>query len=348
MKAVLKVAWVLACATVVSGLVGELVLRVQRRTATSAARRFAEANVFESARELAAGGGEGVWLQPEIAYRPGAVATLQAGGESYEIRINSLGFRTHEFRPHKPAGTLRVLCIGGSTTAQGRTNDETYPAWLESKLRLACPKLAIEVLNLGISGTRSNYWLARLDRLFELEPDLVIQYEFVNDLFFDQLKRYSGEHRVRTTLAHSLLASRLLAIDPAELDAYLLVTLRRFRSMAQEAKAHGAAYIVGSFAAPDPERVGADFRGYLDHNVEAWSGESGLRSYAEYHRLLVRHNQRLKAFAPEHGLVLAPIDEQISDPGLFIDICHMTSRGIERLAEAFQPAVLKVIDSAGR
>ena len=34
--------------------------------------------------------------------------------------------RTREFERPKPAGLLRVVCIGGSTTVAGRTNEETY------------------------------------------------------------------------------------------------------------------------------------------------------------------------------------------------------------------------------
>jgi hypothetical protein len=69
------------------------------------------------------------------------------GGERFRVEVNSLGFRTHEFAVPKPPGLLRVVCIGGSTTVAGRTNDETYPAHLERMLRARHPGLTIEVLN---------------------------------------------------------------------------------------------------------------------------------------------------------------------------------------------------------
>jgi hypothetical protein len=31
------------------------------------------------------------------------------------------------------------------------------------------------------------------------------------------------------------------------------------------------------------------------------------------------------------------------DPGLFIDVCHLTPAGIERLAEAFLPEVAELV-----
>jgi hypothetical protein len=338
-----KASWLAVCALLVAGLGAEVALRVAQRRSTDAARRLASANVFEQARELAAGGAQGVWLQPGISYRPGAVAVVEAGGERYEIRINSLGFRAREFSPRKLLGTFRVVCIGGSTTVQGRTNDETYPALLEARLRQAHPGRSIEVLNLGISGTSSDYWLARLDRLFGFEPDLVIEYDFVNDLFFDALGRYVAEHRWRTLLSHSLLADRLLPVDAGDFDVPLLATMHHFHRLEREAELYGASYVVGSFAAPDPERVGPAFHSYLDFNVEAWSRGRVLRRYSEYYELLGRHNKRLEDFARQHGLRLAPIARRINDPSSFTDICHMTPRGIESLADAFFASVSELV-----
>jgi len=62
--------------------------------------------------------------------------------------MSSEGYRTHEFAvPKRRAGAHhlhRGLHDGG-----GRTNDETYPAFLEKKLRARFPGLVLEVLNLG-------------------------------------------------------------------------------------------------------------------------------------------------------------------------------------------------------
>jgi hypothetical protein len=45
--------------------------------------------------------------------------------------MNSFGFRSPEIEVPKPEGKFRIVCVGGSTTNAGRTNDTTYPALLE-------------------------------------------------------------------------------------------------------------------------------------------------------------------------------------------------------------------------
>ena len=91
------------------------------------------------------------------------------------IQINSQGFRTHEFAVPKPAGLVRVVCIGGSTTVAGRTNEETYPRLVEAKLRRPpAAGLPVEVLNPGVSGVSHEHWLDRLDRVFAYDPDVVV------------------------------------------------------------------------------------------------------------------------------------------------------------------------------
>lgn len=52
----------------------------------------------------------------------------------------------------KPRDKYRIICIGGSTTFEGSTNNSTYPALLENKLNNYFHCDRIEVLNCGISG----------------------------------------------------------------------------------------------------------------------------------------------------------------------------------------------------
>ena len=41
---------------------------------------------------------------------------------------------------------------------------------------------------------------------------------------------------------------------------------------------------------------------------------------------------------------LTAVHETLDDPALFIDVCHFTPGGIERLAEAFVPAVADLVE----
>jgi len=331
------------CAAVITLLSAELVLVVRRAWQGREARLHRAANVFEQGREVREGAGDTLWLHPGVAYRPGARLSLVVGGEPYEIVINSHGFRSPEIPVAKRAGVVRVACIGGSTTVQGRTNAETYPAHLERRLRAAFPGREIEVLNLGINGVTSDHWLTRLDELFRFEPDVVVQYDFVNDLFFRHLPRYAAEHPRWALARRSLLVAGVEPVAPADLEPYVRRTLRNVRELADAVEAHGARHVAGTFAGPDVARASSSFRAYLDINVESWGGRYGVRSYAAYGALRQDFNARLRKAAAEGRLSLADIDPALTDPALYVDLCHMTGGGIEALADAVLPAVTDAI-----
>jgi hypothetical protein len=335
--------YLVACAAVVAALAGELAMAVARRWERERGERYRRANVFEQGREVGEGAGETLWAQPGVSYRPGARLVLDVAGERHEIVINSLGYRSPETTVAKPPGVVRVVCIGGSTTVQGPTNEDTYPAHLERKLRAALPGRVVEVLNLGINGVTSDHWLERADELYRFQPDVVVQYEFVNDLFFRHLPRYAEGHAGWTRARRSLLVARLAPPGGEELDDYFRRTVRNIRQMAAEAEAHGARHVVGAFAGPDVARARDGFDSYLDLNVEAWGGRYGLRFYAPYDRLRRDFNEHLRKAGADRRLRVAPVDEALDDPALFIDICHLTRPGIARLAEAFLPQVTEAL-----
>ena len=345
-RRLLVAAYLALWAAIVGPLAAELVLVAGRRSARRQAERHRVANVFEKGREVREGAGDTLWAQPGVRYRPGARLSLDVAGDRHEIVINSHGYRSPETSERKPPGVLRVVCIGGSTTVQGRTNDETYPAHLERKLRAAFPGRSIEVLNLGINGITSDHWLTRLDEVFRFQPDVVVQYEFVNDLFFRHLPRYAADHPTWTLARRSLLFARLVPPPRQDLGEYLRPTVRNLRQVATEAGARGAAHVAATFAGPDVRRATPSFRSYLDVNVESWGGRHGLRYYPAYDALRKDFGEHLRKAAAEGRLVLAPIEENVNDPALFIDLCHMTSRGIERLAEAFAPVVAAPLRAA--
>jgi hypothetical protein len=269
-------------------------------------------------------------------------------GTTYEIATNARGFRTQEFEVPKPAGRLRVVCVGGSTTVQGRTNQETYPAILEKLLRRDLPGQPIEVLNLGINGTGTGYWLTRQEELFSYQPDLIVQYNFVNDLFWELLPEYATAHPWRRRLDRSLLLSWLFPIDAGDLDSGLLRTVRRHRALAHQARRRGVAYVAGTFAGPDPTTCSRELRAYLDQNTEAWGRPLALRHYRDYYSLLARYDTLFESDARGRLFPLVPVHRLVSDGSLFVDLCHMTPEGIEALAQAFLPAVANALRDAGR
>ncbi len=227
----------------------------------------------------------------------------------------------------------------------GRTNDETYPALLERRLGELHPERPLEVLNLGISGTMSEYWRQRGETLFGFEPDLVVEYRAVNDIFWRQMGRYAEAHPARRWIHRSLLLEWLFPIPAESLDPFFRDTQENFLQMDRECRQRGARYLVGTFAAPNYAAATPSFRQHLDISLDFWNRELPLHRYPEYQALIARHNEQLQLFARAHRLEVVPVDRQLDDPRLFIDICHLTPEGIGRLAEAFLPAVSRVMES---
>jgi lysophospholipase L1-like esterase len=336
--------WLGFAALATLGLAGELWLRIEREQAWKASERLRTGNVFFTNLTALNAGDRALWHKPWRKYEPGARAELVEGGQLFSVQINALGYRTREFSPQKPEGTVRVFCIGGSTTVAGRTNDETYPALIEGSLRRRWPGLNVEVLNLGISGVNSEDWLGWLDKLLSWDPDLIVQYEAVNDISWLDLPRYASRHPIRRRLRDSLLLERLLEFDPKALDGDIRSTLRRFEEMDRRCRSRGVAYLTATFAAPDVSRAGKEMRQHLDTNIAFWTRYYPIRSFPLYAAILARHNSFLTDFAAHHDMRLVSVHERLTDPALFIDACHLTPEGIDQLAEAFLPAVADIVE----
>jgi hypothetical protein len=102
----------------------------------------------------------------------------------HEVRINQLGFRGPDWDWQPPAGTLRVLALGGSATfnftAEGEAN--TWPGRLQQLLSEALP-VPVEVVNLGLPGFDTAN--SKVNYLFTgraLHPHVIVVYHTWNDM----------------------------------------------------------------------------------------------------------------------------------------------------------------------
>lgn len=117
------------------------------------------------------------------------IAVPRAGmtirGSRLSLHTNSLGFRGAEITREKPPGTVRIACLGASTTycAEASSDAATWPGQLERLLTEKYPQVRFEVINAGIPGCRIEHTRINLEqRVLPLAPDLVIEYEAHNDL----------------------------------------------------------------------------------------------------------------------------------------------------------------------
>ncbi len=102
---------------------------------------------------------------------------------TWEISLNSDGFRDVEFPEKGPGRSFRILCLGDSWTFGANVGQEqAYPARLEALLRGEFPGAGFEVLNLGVLGYSSFQGLELLkQRIDALEPDLAVIAYTMND-----------------------------------------------------------------------------------------------------------------------------------------------------------------------
>lgn len=102
---------------------------------------------------------------------------------SWEISLNSRGFRDREFSTAKPPGAFRIVCLGDSWTFGANVGqDQNYPRQLQGLLQRAYPNRKIEVLNLGVLGYSSFQGRELLRRIaLSLDPDVVIIAYALND-----------------------------------------------------------------------------------------------------------------------------------------------------------------------
>jgi len=337
---------------VILPLSAELWFRIQRHLQDRVAERYRSARptLYDQHRWVAEAYGGSLWLEYGVRYRPGASLTVMVGGVPHTASINSLGYRDREFTVKKPPGIVRIACIGGSTTVQGVSNEQTYPALMEKLLR-ARFGTRIQVLNLGVSGSHSDYWLKRPGQLAELlrfEPDIVVQYQAVNDICHGYLPAFDARHPVRAWLRRSLLFDRCFPIKPERMDRLFGITFENMRQMHEVLRANGILHVIGTFARPDALRASAEQRAYLELNMAFWSMHSARRRYDEYCALLDHFNLRLIEAARSQGWTLAPVHERLSDPTRFVDICHNSPEGIADLAKAFLPEVAEGVESVLR
>jgi lysophospholipase L1-like esterase len=113
-------------------------------------------------------------------YRPGARVNLH--GIHYEI--NNLGLRDRPLKQEKSYGTRRVLNIGDSLTfGYGVRLEETFAKKLENLLNEEGTK-TYESINFGVDGYSVSQELGFFkDKGFLLNPDLIILWLFIDDIY---------------------------------------------------------------------------------------------------------------------------------------------------------------------
>jgi tetratricopeptide (TPR) repeat protein len=149
-------------------------------------------------------------------------------------------FNAQSFPSEKADNTIRVFCLGGSTTFGRPYDDRTsFAGWLREMLPLADGDRNWEVINAGGVSYASYRVAAVMDELVHYSPDLFIVYtghnEFLEERTYRRLQSQppmlrqlsAALHQSRTfSLAHRMLAtddsiSQQGSVLPGEVDTIL-------------------------------------------------------------------------------------------------------------------------------
>ena len=124
-------------------------------------------------------------------------------------------FNAQQFPKDKPTGTVRIFCMGGSTTF-GRPYDDTtsFAAWLREMLPISAPGSQWEVINAGGVSYASYRVAMVMEQLINYQPDLFIIYtghnEFLEDRTYGELRNVSSRtfSRFRFPIGWTIWACR--------------------------------------------------------------------------------------------------------------------------------------------
>lgn len=290
---------------------------------------------------------------------------------------NSLGYSgTREWSATRLPGSVRIYCVGGSTTEahdpqQGP--DASWPGKLEDRLRARFPGRGIECINAGTAGYTSAESLAEfLFRGVDLQPDILLVYHNVNDAWTCQMVdgfKSDYSHARRHKPWRVGWVNRLPQLP-------WCLTYQRLRAWIADryGKANALIYWIAdppwtAARAVDPMAVAAFRRNIINlaRVAQAWSCLPVLiqwecdweaRQLPEY---LPRNAEMTQVYfdllrANNHAL--EEIASQIEgcrcisvgpfDPHDFVDTIHFSPRGLDemarRVAEKIEPLVASILE----
>ena len=262
--------------------------------------------------------------------------------EDYEFWTNSQGFRCNEVALPKPPGVFRIVCVGGSTTVDGPRNDLTYPSLLQKKLREHFHTDAIEVINAGVIALGSTGEFAHFQRYLDLQPDLILHYNFVNEVYqivsaaiepksFWSLRELKWLLRKSTFMFYYL--NRWILPTDAELRARMEeMTFKNLAGMHDACVKAGVKMAICSFAYPDFAHLDRAQRNFFDlaMNRMNWAGVVDMKSYVH---LCEMYDRLLPDFCKNLGVFYVPVGENMKGGiNYFTDICHTHVEGCDAKA----------------
>ena len=284
--------------------------------------------------------------------------------ESFDVRINSRGFRGRDFTDRKKPGVIRIVTLGASSTfGYFNRDEETYPVYLEQILNdRYSGELHFEVINMGIPHlTAENIYALFLAEGIQLNPDIVTFCEGNNDAakplrrdigFFASCFSRVGRYSILVGLINSILDVRSKSqYSPDEFQQHASTISNRFigfiSRIHQECKASGILFVVANQQKNSQTIDRGELKGlsYEEEvrTIRAIGLESeqirsaGLKLLT--HAVLMRD---LATWAKANRVPFVDVITRLDqDRDLMVSWVHLSPRGNHMAAEAFADEILR-------
>jgi lysophospholipase L1-like esterase len=259
-------------------------------------------------------------IDPDTLWSPRPLAPVPEGAAEGE-RINADGFRGPQRARAKPAGALRVVALGDSSTfGYGLAYVDTWPAQLEALL--ASGGRAAEVLDLGILGGTALQGLERYRTLGRLyRPDVVVA-----------AFGAANEHQPATGGTDAEKLARLRADETVSAADWLLGHSR-------------AAQLVRWLGDGRPDEESADRESSRSERFEEWQAEAEQNAG----KGAVDWPGRRRVALDEFDALLAALAQEVAADGARLVLVSMPrERGIEHASPVLLEYTRRVEECAAR
>jgi lysophospholipase L1-like esterase len=295
-------------------------------------------------------------------------------------RINNHGFRGADFEAEKPAGTFRIVCLGGSSTfGYTDSDDGTYPYHLQRLFEQRQAGRRVEVINGGIPHFNTNHLVAMLEQeALGWAPDALTLYCAYNDAIYPlaenvwqevtrKIDEYSAGFAVLRKLLNATLGNvvfhqwseYLPQMDaPAlarQIELHREMTRTNLEQIARLAATRATPLVVvrqpmtlwawrrerGLVAGPRPALTYEGEVAEVRARLEQSGAIQGWEAVLLVHRAVL---EEVDAFAARHGFALidnvALLD---AHPDGYSSYVHLNSAANARLAEALHAALAPLV-----
>jgi len=278
---------------------------------------------------------------------------------------NSLGFRGAEIAVPKPAGRIRIACLGGSTTyGHALRAEKAYPAQLERILRERFPGRAIEVINAGVPTHHTLSMLINFQcRVLPLEPDIICVYESAIDMWpimthgfksdYTHFYRDFPDDRVFDAAAGTNWFIKILECSRVyQILRYRFTDFRRRGELAYYMNNYGrdewgVAKEVNEEGVKNFERnLRTIAAAAKEHGVAVVLGTFAFRKSivptSAQGECYNRMNAVMREVAEKHGIPVAEVNAAVADnaDNYTNDDIHLSAKGSELQAKAFADAIV--------